>query len=422
MDHTDPVIEGRPLSALDRARLLSQALAEAARQARIARRSRRGLAGGGFHARRGARAWRLAIIISFTLLVVLPSICGAIYYGLIAADEYVAEAKFTVSGGELSNAPDAFGAISGVPALAIVQDTQIVANYIHSRAALEKLEKMIDIRALYATPDADYFSRFKASKPIEKFLRYWEHMSDVSISLQGGIVTLKIYAFKPQDAARIANAVLDISEALINELNERMNRDAITNAKIEMERTQARLLKTRLALESTRNEMGLLDAEKTAEALGKLITEARKALLDMEKDYASDLKYVSESAPQIRALKSRIDAGHRQIAELEAKLTATSLTAPQDPTLATSMTKFGELDLERKVAERLYAGAAASLEIARVTAEHKMMYLNAFVKPMVPQEPQYPRRWLMSAAILGGSLASWGLCGGLAAVIRNYMA
>ena len=86
------------------------------------------------------------------------------------------------------------------------------------------------------------------------------------------------------------------------------------------------------------------------------------------------------------------------------------------------MTKFSELDLERQVAERLYAGAAASLESARIAAEHKMMYLDAFVKPVLPEEPQYPRRLLYSAAFLTGSLALWGACCGLAMVIRNYKA
>jgi capsular polysaccharide transport system permease protein len=103
-------------------------------------------------------------------------------------------------------------------------------------------------------------------------------------------------------------------------------------------------------------------------------------------------------------------------------LTATKLTSSNEPTLAMSMTKFSELDLEHQVAARLYAGAAASLEIAHLVAEHKLMYLNAFVKPVAPQEAQYPRRLLYSAAISAGALAIWGACCGLATAIRNYKA
>jgi capsular polysaccharide transport system permease protein len=86
------------------------------------------------------------------------------------------------------------------------------------------------------------------------------------------------------------------------------------------------------------------------------------------------------------------------------------------------MTKFSELDLERQIAERLYSGAAASLEIARLTAERKMMYINAFVKPVVPQESQFPRRFLYSFLICISSLTLWGICCGLVVLIRNHMA
>jgi capsular polysaccharide transport system permease protein len=416
-----PGIDRQPLSALDRARALSQALADAARLARVSKRGRRALVGGGFQARRGAKVLRLAFFISFVLMVVIPGSSAAIYYGFIASDEYVAEAKFTVGGGEPPTA-DTIGSFTGIPAIAIIQDTQIVVNYIHSRAALEKLENTINIRGLYSTSRADRLSRFDSSRPIEKFVRYWQHMADVSISLPAGIVDLKVRAFTPEDATKITLAVLDISEALINEMNDRMNHDALSNAELELDRTSARLTKARIALETARNDTGLLDAVKISDALNKLITDTRSALLQLQEEYTSQLNYVSESAPQMRALKSRIDSNSGQIAELESKLTATKLTSSNEPTLAMSMTKFAELDLERQVAERLYASAAASLEIARLVAEHKMMYLNTFVKPVLPEEPQYPHRFLVSAAIVAGSLVFWGTCCGLAMAIRNYKA
>jgi capsular polysaccharide transport system permease protein len=355
------------------------------------------------------------------LMVMIPSLSSAIYYMFIASDQYVAEAKFTVTGGKPPTS-DTIGSFTGIPAMAIIQDTQIVVNYVRSRAALERLENKIDIRSLYATSQADPISRFDPSKPIEKFVRYWQHMADISITLPAGIVNLKVTAFTPEDATKITAAVLDISEALINEMNDRMNHDAVANAELELNRSSDRLTKALVALETARNDSGLLDAEKIGDALNKLIDETRSSLLLMQQEYTSQLKYVSASAPQMRALKTRIDATSGQIAELESKLTATKLTSSTEPTLAVSMTKFAELDLERQVAERLYAGAAASLEIARLVAENKMMYLNTFVKPVLPEEPQYPRRRLMSAGIFAGSLAIWGACCGLAMAVRNYKA
>jgi capsular polysaccharide transport system permease protein len=423
MDLQDkPPIAGRgTLSALDRAKILSQALSDAARRTRLSTRSRRSFSAGGFAARRGARFMRWAGIGSFVLMVAIPTIAAMVYYAFIASDQYVAEARFTVSGG----APpiiDGIGALTGIPAVAVIQDTQIVTNYVESRAALEKLEKLIDIRSLYSTDEADFLARFKADRPIEKFLKYWQSMCSVSIQMPSGVVVLKVRAFTPEDAARIAGAVINISEELINDLNIRMNNDAVAGAQEELERTSQRLTAAQVALEKARNQEGILDAAKTGEALNGLITEARSDLLKLQEQYTSQARFVSTSAPQMTDLKARIDATASQIKELESKLTNAAPGNLSEAPLSASMTKFAELDLERQTAERLYAGSVAALELARITAERRLMYLNTFVMPVAPQEAQYPKRVLYSLLVAGGSLALWGLCGGLVVLIRNNMA
>ena len=141
------------------------------------------------------------------------------------------------------------------------------------------------------------------------------------LDVLSGIVDLKVRAFTPQDSARIASAILAISEQLINDMNTRMNRDAVANAEQQLDRASARLLKARVALETARNDEGLLDVNKTADALNGLITEMRGIKLQLEQQYNSQRSSVLESAPQMRALKSRIDATTAQIGELEAKLT-----------------------------------------------------------------------------------------------------
>ena len=418
-------IENGPISesggsALARAKFVSQALADAARRARVSRRGRAYVAGG-FHARRGQSVVRIALVAGFWLLVAAPSLAAFVYYGVIASNQYETEAEFTVTGG---NVPiiDSIGAMTGLPSLSIVQDTQIVVNYITSRAALERLDADLGLRSLFSSPDIDWLSRFNPKKPIEKFVRYWESMIDVSIKMPAGIVVVKTRAFDPDDAARIGGAVLDECERLVNVMNERMRRDAVASAEGELNRTSARLAQARVALEKARNDDGLLDTEKTADALGKLLGESRMAQMRLQQDYTTQLRSVSPEAPQMQALKSRLEATAGQINEIEAKLTTTKYSDASRPVLASYMTKYAELDLERQIAERLYAAAAVSLEVARVTAEHKAMYLNTFVKPTAPQEPRYPRRLLYPTMIMLGCLLVWGVLCVLVNAIRNNMA
>ena len=411
----------RGTTALERVRTISDALSDAARRARFSTLSGRSYVGGGFRARRGERLMRLAILLSFILMVGLPTFVGVVFYSFVAADQYVAEAKFTVAGGEISTA-DNIAQLTGVPAVAIIQDTQIVTNYTRSRAAVEELEKMLQLRRLYSRPEADWWSRFDPADPIEDFVKYWNRMIDIEIKMPSGIVELRVRAFTPGDAALIGNAVLKISEVLINDLNNRLFRDAIGDAEQQLERASNRLARARTSLEQARDEGGLLDANKAADALSTLINENRSSLLQMEQEYMAMGRSIRKDSPPMVSLMARIDGAKTQISQLESKLTGTRRTNSSEPAMTVVMTKFSELDLERQIAERIYAAAASSLEMARLIGERKTMYLNTFVRPVLPENPEYPRRLLYAVLIFGACLTAWGVGCGLAVLIRNHMA
>lgn len=412
----------QPISPLQRAGLVSQALSDAARRARFSMRSRRRLQGGGFQARRGDRFFHIASWISFWLMVALPTTGAAFYFGLLASDQYVSEFKFTVAGAE--PAPlDTLGTLTGLADISVLQDTQIVVNHLSSRAVVEALERDVSLRAKYSDRSIDWWARFNPDKPIEKLVRYWNGMLDASIKMPAGIVEVKVRAFHPGDALAISRAALSISEDLINELNQRMSLDALSSAERELTRAKQRLTKARLQLEMARNEEGLLTVQQSATGIGQLLADSKGALLKLQQEYNAQLKSVSEQAPQIKALRSRINAGNAQIKDLEAKVTGGQDSAPMsEPTLSRLMTRFSELDLEKQVSERLYDGAVNALEAARMNAERKTMYLKPFVQPTLPEDATYPRRSLNIILILFGTLTLWGGLMGISGLVRNHMA
>lgn len=412
---------GQVLDPLVRAKHVSKALSDAARMARASTRGRANYSGGGFKARRGATLIRVLMALSFVVGVAVPSLASVAYYLFYASDQYVAEARFSVASSDLPQI-DSLGAISGLAAASIVQDTQIVTNYIGSRAAIEAMQKIVDLNGAYTDERIDFISRFGKDKPVEKFIRYWQDMHSATIALPSGFVTLKVRAFSPREAYDIANAALKVSETLVNDMNKRVIDDTMRTAQQELERATQRLTRARLAVERARNSEGLLDANKAGDALVSLINEVKSSLLAMQQEYQTKSRFVSVNAPQLKVLKERIDATSRQIAELESRLTATRSSVPADATIAASITRFAELDLERQIAERLYAGAAASVELARVVADQRRIYLNAFVRPSLPEEPQYPRRILSSFLSVLGYLSAWATIWGLFTVMRNHMA
>jgi capsular polysaccharide transport system permease protein len=424
MTDSDEPVALSPPSALERAQAVSRALTDAARRARFSTRARGAYRGGSFQARSGARLMRILTIALFVAMVALPNVIAIFYFGLIASDQYVSEAKFTVSSGAIPKM-DAVGSVTGVPPMLIVQDTQVVTSYIASRAMVEALDRDIGLRAVYSAPSIDWWARFRKNKPIEKFADYWEKMSSTSIAFPSGIVSLKVRAFTPEDAKRIADAVIRQSENLINDMNDRMRRDTVLASERDMQRAAQALGRARIAMESERNAEGLIDVGQTNKALTGLETELQSDLLKAEQEYQTEIRYVAADAPQMRVLKSRITAMKSQLDEMKAQLTSTdekAISAAADKALSGKMTKFAELDLEERIAEKRYAVSVAAVEAARIISERRMLYLHEIVAPALPEESMYPQRWLSVGMTLLGSLIAWAATVGAMAFVRNHMA
>ena len=416
----DPGSGYHALAPLDRARNLSDAFADAARRARFSTKSRK-FVQGGFQGRKNQSAFYWINIFLFVVMVVIPGLGAAIYFKGLASDQYVSEFRFTVSGSEIP-VGDGISALTGIPALSIIQDTQIVANFLHTRAAVEQIDQLVNLREHYSQADIDFLTRFDRDKPIEELLRYWRSVSSIAIQMPSGIVKTEVRAFDPITAQKIANAILEVSERLVNEMNDRMNRDTLALAESELKRAAERLSAARLALQKIRNSSGYIDIAKAIDGVNKLILERRSTLLSLEQEYRTNLRLVNENAPQMQNLRARIEIQNRQLKELEAQLTKTKGQPGLSETLTQAISEFSELELERQISERIYTTAITGLELARINAERKKMYLNAFIKPMVAEEPRYPRRNLSLFLVILSGLALWGTLVGIIALIRNHMA
>jgi capsular polysaccharide transport system permease protein len=411
----------RPLSALDRTGRVRSALKHTVRNLRSSSRRRRGFDTSAFSRRRGASLVSNLFKVSFVLLFLIPSMVAAVYFGFLASSQYATEAKFVVQGGEPVKL-DAFTVATGMPSLTAVQDTQVVTNYIEGPSLVRRLEDRVDLRKLYGNESIDWFSRFDASKPFEKLAKYWKTKVDVSIQLPGGIVTFDVRAFTAEDALRIADEVLSSAEELVNDINRRMMEDNVAAYRTEFERAAERLGKARVALEVARNTTGILDPGQAAMSLGTLLTNLKGDLLALQQEYDSQKRSVGTDAPQMRAMANRMKVMADQIKQLEAQMTGQVGVRSDGGALSVSITRFSELEVEHRIAEQQYVSAAASLELARVSAERRLVYLKAFLRPSLPQEPRYPRRILTIFSIVAGSFIAWATLCGLVVLARNHMA
>lgn len=407
----EPIAAPVRVQPSERAQRLSESLSETARRLRFSTRSQ---VPATHRVRRSRQLARLVFLLGFTIFVGLPSFAAICYYGAIAADQYVAEARFAVRSGSLAGL-DALSSITGVPSIQIIQDTQIITNYIESRALVEHLTERADLLGRFSVPEADFIARLDPEKPIERIVKYWRSMAHATIEMPGGIVVLTVRAFRPGDAVALTNAVVDASEHLVNEMNDRARRDAVANADQELRLAAARLAQARATLELARNQEGMLDAASEAKKTEALISALRTQQLEFEQQYEVTRKSaVTDDAPQVRNLRSRIDAVTRQIEQLQGELTTRSSSVSASPALSGAMTRLAALELERQIAQNQYTAAAASVERARLASTSKQIYLTSFVRPAAAEEAVYPRRWLNISLTLIAGLLAWAVFVGVA--------
>jgi capsular polysaccharide transport system permease protein len=341
-------------------------------------------------------------LIGFLAFFVAPAVLAVVYFSFIASSQYTSEARFAVRGGERPPT-DAISALTGLASFTQVQDSLIVINYVKSQAMVEELEREIDLRAIYSRGDIDRLSRFNAGDPIEDFVKYWLRQVRLSVESPSGIVTLKINAFSPEDTLKVANATVELSERLVNELSMRARKDAVTETAAELEHAESRLEAARIAQRDLRNEQAMLDPRRTAEGLSKLISELRLEKIHLEQDLtAAQRGNVGDDAPQVQIMRTRVDVIGEQIVALDHQVT--SQGGSQSDAISGKITRFDELELEQQIAEKQYTLAAAALERARINAESKKVYLATFVQPVLARDSSYPKRLLFSLLGVAGAV------------------
>ncbi|MDB5512826.1 MAG: Vi polysaccharide export inner rane protein VexD [Enterovirga sp.] len=388
--------------ALERSQRMSRALADAARKARLTVRSSGGWSAG---ASRGGRAARSFALWSAILVFILPTLGGALYYGVLASDQYQVETQFAVRARQIEPT-DILGKLTGVPSLQQAQDALVVVDYIYSRSIVEKLDEMLNLRAMYARPEVSWLDEFDPSKPIERLTKYWRKMIHVDVSTVG-IISVHVRAYRAEDAQKIGEAVIQLSEKLVNDMSVRSRQDAVVKAQRDVRAAEERLIELRDELRRVRNREGVIDPKKAAEQMLLVLTQARAQRIKIEDEIKVGMRTLSASAPQMQIMNARLNAITSQIAALESEMTARE--GSPGGGLAQAFTSYDKAMLDQVSAEKLYTVISASLEKARMDANRQQVFLETFVEPVLPQEPEFPRRSWNTFLVALGTFVGWFL-------------
>lgn len=370
------------------------------------------------------------VLLSMLLCIALPTIVAGIYYVFIAADQYVSEARFAVRSSK-TQAADMFGMMTGLPSSEVVSDSYIVTEYIRSRDMIEQLEQRLSLSVLYSDPDADFIARLGEDPTAEEMVDYWSRRVDVAFDSTKNTVSVKVRAFNPDDAERIASEIVSISRDLVNELSAQARKDAVKFAASEMARAELRVRGARDAMLDFRVAEKDFDPSLTAAATREIVGGLEKSRSELNAQLSTVSGYLSGDAPSVQMLKSRIAALDEEIARVESQISSSdaagaadgaAAAAPSDDALAHQVARYQALLLDQEFAEKAYATAQASLMTAQSDANREQSYLAVYMHPSIAEEAAYPRALLGILVVLIVSTVLWGV-GGLAFLtVRDHMA
>jgi len=351
--------------------------------------------------------------LSVIVMILIPSLLGLIYYGLIASNKYATEVRFAVRGGA-SGAPgsDLLGIFTGVStAGSLVGDSYILMDYIHSREIIEKLQKKLDLYEIFNATKADYLSAFNPDNPIEDFIEYWRDMVTLNFDTSSQIIVMEVKAFTPEESKKLASQILILSEELINQLSEQARKDSVKFAKLEVGRMETKLQENRKELRQFREKNQEIDPSKTAEAQLSIIAGLNEKLITTRTELRS-LKQQGQldDAPRVKYLTKKILGFEEQIANERSNLgQQKSVKNKSGRNISGLLEEYQLLIVEQEFAQKAYVSALTSLETARIDAARQQRYLATFVLPQTPEDSLYPKRLLNILTILIVSTILWAV-------------
>ena len=267
----------------------------------------------------------------FLLTVVLPTLLSAIYFGLIASDVFISESRFVVRSPQKQSS-SGLGAILQSAGFSRSQDdTYTVHDYILSRDALKELEKQFSMSKQFGGTHVDVFSRFAGIDPdnsFEALHRYYQKHLSLEVDSVSSITVLRSSAFSAKDAYQINEKLLELSEQLVNQLNERGRQDMIRFSTSEVADAQKNARAATLAVSTFRTQKGVFDPDRQSSLQLQLVSKLQDELI-ATKTQLAQIRDLTKDNPQIPSLQKKLDTLQGEIN------TETSKVAGGDRSLST---------------------------------------------------------------------------------------
>lgn len=323
------------------------------------------------------------------LLLVSPTLLALFYFGIVASDRYVSEAQFVIRTASRPVGSSGFGSFLQMAGFGRSQDDILsVQSFLSSRDATRLLVERLPIRSYYGQSGSDPIARYPSliyGPSLEELHRYLRWMITTAYSSNTGITTLRVQAFLPEHAMKIADTLLELSEWMINRMNGRIHEDAVRVAAEEVKRNEERLIAAQVAITRFRNAELTIDPASSSLIVTELIARLSGELAQAQTQLR-EISAGTPSGPLIAPMQRRVAALELQIQSERKKLSG------DDGGLAGKIAAYERLVLEREFAKKSLESAVEILNAANMEARRQQLYLERIAQPAISDYPLAPER------------------------------
>lgn len=341
---------------------------------------------------------------SFVAVVIAPVLLAAAYLFFVAADQYHSKSAFSIRSEEANAAVSGLlGALTQVSS-GSASDPDILFEYIRSQKIVEEIDAELNLKEMYQRAEGDWVFALGKEPTVEDLVWQWNRMVHVTHEANNGILQVQTEAFTPEDAQRIAQAILEKSSALVNKLSEDARTDAIRFANDALKEAEANLFDIRQRLTDFRRTNKIVDPRADAEGqlgiVNALQTELARALIERD----SLLSFAQPDDPRVTSLDTRIQSISSRIDAERRDLSGTAATESVDIFGA-----YEDLLVQSEFANVAYTQALAGLATARADARRQARYIAIHVQPTLAETSLYPRRFMLTGLTFLFCLLGWAV-------------
>ncbi|WP_321573017.1 hypothetical protein [Tabrizicola oligotrophica] len=326
------------------------------------------------------------LFLSFLVVILLPVLVSAVYLWGVAKDQYASTVGFSVRREDASAAADILGGLTSLTKSSS-SDTDILYEYLRSQKLVADMDARVDLRTTWSKPWGDPVFTFDADGSIEDLVDYWQRMVQTSYDSTTGLIEVRVLAFEPADATEIAQALLDESARMINDLSAAAREDAVRYSRSDLQAAEDRLRTAREAVTAFRVKNQIVDPTTDFQIQAGLVgtLENQLAEAQIEIDLLAD---AAQNDPRLVQARRRAEVIVARIAAERAKVGAEG--GQKD--LAALAADYERLLVDREFAEKAYVAALSAYDSAKAESLRTSRYLAAHVLPTTAEVSRYPER------------------------------